>query len=58
MSMRTQDNLREGISLFYAELKIIEQLLKLIEGDKEVFFLLDKMLKGTNSEDRYKGGFY
>jgi hypothetical protein len=56
-SMRTQDNLKEGVSSFYAELKRIEQLLKLIEGDKEVFFLLDEMFKGTNSEDRHKGGF-
>ncbi|MCK5700748.1 MAG: DNA mismatch repair protein MutS, partial [Cyclobacteriaceae bacterium] len=30
-SMRTQDNLEEGISSFYAELKRIEQLLKLIK---------------------------
>lgn len=56
-SMRTQDNLKEGVSSFYAELRRIEKLLKLIESDEEVFFLLDEMFKGTNSEDRYKGGF-
>lgn len=55
-SMRTQDNLEEGISSFYAELKRIEQLLKLIESGKTIFFLLDEMFKGTNSQDRYKGG--
>ncbi|KAA6432702.1 hypothetical protein FEM33_23560 [Dyadobacter flavalbus] len=55
-SMRTQDNLQEGISSFYAELKRIEQLLQRIAGGKPVFFLLDEMFKATNSEDRYKGG--
>ncbi|MCE6988021.1 MutS-related protein [Dyadobacter sp. CY323] len=55
-SMRTQDNLEEGVSSFYAELKKIEQLLKLIESGEAIFFLLDEMFKGTNSQDRYKGG--
>jgi hypothetical protein len=55
-SMRTQDNLEEGVSSFYAELKRIEQLLKLIQSGEAIFFLLDEMFKGTNSQDRYKGG--
>lgn len=55
-SMRTQDNLEEGISSFYAELRRIEMLLKLISSGEPVFFLLDEMFKGTNSDDRYKGG--
>jgi hypothetical protein len=56
-SMRTQDNLEEGVSSFYAELKRVEQLLKLIESGRAIFFLLDEMFKGTNSKDRHKGGF-
>ncbi|MEJ2050517.1 MAG: DNA mismatch repair protein MutS, partial [Calditrichota bacterium] len=56
-SMRTQDNLQEGISSFYAELDRIEIMLKLIESSPNVFFLLDEMFKGTNSEDRHQGGF-
>ncbi|NOQ28139.1 MAG: DNA mismatch repair protein MutS [Bacteroidales bacterium] len=56
-SMRTEDNLKEGISSFYAELNRIEKMLKLIESSHNVFFLLDEMFKGTNSEDRHKGGF-
>jgi DNA mismatch repair ATPase MutS len=56
-SMRTQDNLEEGVSSFYAELKRVEQLLQLITKGEPVFFLLDEMFKGTNSEDRHKGGF-
>ena len=56
-SMRTQDNLKEGISSFYAELSRIEKMLQLIESNDNVFFLLDEMFKGTNSEDRHRGGF-
>ncbi len=55
-SMRTQDNLEEGTSSFYAELKRIAQLLHLIESGQAIFFLLDEMFKGTNSQDRHKGG--
>lgn len=56
-SMRTQDNLEEGISSFYAELKRIEQLLELIKENTPLFFMLDEMFKGTNSADRHIGGF-
>ncbi len=56
-SMRTQDNLKQGISSFYAELRRIEKMLKLIENSQDIFFLLDEMFKGTNSEDRHKGGY-
>jgi DNA mismatch repair ATPase MutS len=56
-SMRTQDSLEEGVSSFYAELKRIEQLLKLIQSGQPIFFLLDEMFKGTNSKDRHRGGF-
>ena len=55
-SMRTQDNLEENISSFYAELKRIKQLLDLIpHSELTVFFMLDELLKGTNSRDRHKG---
>jgi len=56
-SMRTQDNLRQGVSSFYAELNRIEKMLQLMANSQNVFFLLDEMFKGTNSEDRHKGGF-
>jgi DNA mismatch repair ATPase MutS len=32
-------------------------MLKLIESSQNTFFLLDEMFKGTNPEDRHKGGF-
>ena len=54
--MRTQDNLEEHVSSFYAELKRIRQLLDRVEKrDKPVLFLLDEILKGTNSKDRHLG---
>ena len=53
-SMRTEDNLAEHISSFYAELFRIKRLLDSI-NDEPVFFLLDEILKGTNSEDRHSG---
>ncbi len=55
-SMRTQDNLEESVSSFYAELQRIEQLLKLVGEGEPIFFLLDEMFKGTNSQDRFRGG--
>jgi hypothetical protein len=54
-SMRTQDNLEENISSFYAELTRIRQLLELLDENKPVMFMLDEILKGTNSRDRHKG---
>jgi len=54
-SMRTQDNLEENISSFYAELKRIRQLFDYIKNGYSLFFLLDEILKGTNSHDRHLG---
>ncbi len=54
-SMRTHDNLEENISSFYAELKRIGFLLNYISEGEPVLFLLDEILKGTNSADRHKG---
>ena len=54
-SMRTRDNLEEHTSSFYAELKRIAQLLEMTKKGDVVFFLLDEILKGTNSQDRHTG---
>lgn len=54
-SMRTQDNLEESVSSFYAELKRLRQLLDMIGQDKPILFMLDEILKGTNSHDRHNG---
>lgn len=54
-SMRTEDNLQESTSSFYAELKRLKQLLDYLNEDTPVFYLLDEILKGTNSADRQAG---
>ena len=53
--MRTQDNLEENVSSFYAELKRIRQLLESLDHEKPTFYMLDEILKGTNSQDRNTG---
>jgi DNA mismatch repair ATPase MutS len=54
-SMRIADSLEENTSSFYAELKRLNTLIKLVEHEKNVFFLLDEILRGTNSGDRHIG---
>ncbi len=54
-AMRTADNLAENTSSFYAELKRLRILLTMTEGEEPVFYLLDEILKGTNSRDRHLG---
>lgn len=54
-SMRTKDNLHESTSSFYAELKRLRSALQAVQKDTHTFFLLDEILKGTNSIDRHTG---
>lgn len=54
-SMRNTDNLGENVSSFYAELARIRELLVRAETGVPVFFLLDEILKGTNTTDRIMG---
>ncbi|MEM9675521.1 MAG: DNA mismatch repair protein MutS [Cyclobacteriaceae bacterium] len=55
-SMRTQDSLEENVSSFYAELRRLRQLLTMLEAPRlPVLFMLDEILKGTNSHDRHHG---
>jgi hypothetical protein len=54
-SMRTQDSLEESVSSFYAELKRLKQLIEMLPLGQPVFYLLDEILKGTNSLDRNAG---
>ncbi len=54
-SMRIKDSLEEHVSSFYAELKRFKALLNLLESNRKTFFLLDELLRGTNSEDRHDG---
>lgn len=54
-SLRTADSLKDNESFFYAELKRLKQMIGLYEANEPVFFLLDEILKGTNSLDQHKG---
>lgn len=54
-SMRNTDNLGESVSSFYAELSRIKTLIEHLEAGHPIFFLLDEILKGTNTEDRIAG---
>jgi hypothetical protein len=54
-SMRTTDSLSHNESYFYAELKRLRTLKAKIESDEDIFFILDEILKGTNSTDKSLG---
>lgn len=55
-SMRTHDSLQDNESAFYAELKRLKAVIDtVIDGTQPIFFLLDEILKGTNSDDRHQG---
>lgn len=54
-SMRTQDALHESTSSFYAELKRLKFIIEAVENGDNILFLLDEILKGTNSKDRHTG---
>jgi hypothetical protein len=54
-SMRTLDSLSDNESYFYAELRRLNMLKSKIEKGEPVFFILDEILKGTNSADKSTG---
>jgi hypothetical protein len=54
-SMRTTDSLSHSESYFYAELKRLKTLKERLDDDGTVFFILDEILKGTNSADKSTG---
>ncbi len=56
-SMKISDSLDQGLSLFYAELQRIKMILDAVGSDSSlpVFFIIDEMLKGTNTMDRRQG---
>lgn len=54
-SMRTLDSIEESTSSFYAELKRLKRVLEAVREGGNVLFLLDEILKGTNSRDRHTG---
>lgn len=55
VSIRIQDSVQGGYSKFYAEITRIKQIMDLAKGSMPVLFLLDEILHGTNSADRFIG---
>lgn len=53
--MRIKDSLNESTSTFKAELNRLKMILDNVVEDKDTFVLIDEMLRGTNSRDKYLG---
>ena len=56
-SMRIEDSLERGVSYFMAELQRLKRVVEagrasFEKGDKRLFYLLDEILQGTNTEER------
>ena len=54
-SMRTTDSLTQNESYFYAELRRLKTLKTKLEEGEKILFVLDEILKGTNSLDKSTG---
>ena len=53
--MRIKDSLNESTSTFKAELDRLKSLFDILNTEDKVYFLIDEMLRGTNSADKYLG---
>lgn len=51
-SMRVKDDVKSGISTFYAELLRIRQMMEAAKTKEPMIVLIDEIFKGTNSADR------
>ncbi len=54
-SLRTSDSLADNESYFFAELKRLQMIIGQLNEGKQLFIILDEILKGTNSVDKQKG---
>ncbi|MEJ2542663.1 MAG: hypothetical protein P8Y99_01205 [Calditrichaceae bacterium] len=55
--IKIDDNLAEGLSYFYAEVKRLKQMLLELKSSDEypLFYLIDEIYKGTNNQERLAG---
>lgn len=53
--MRIKDSLNESTSTFKAELNRMQLILETVKRQPDTYFLIDEMLRGTNSVDKYLG---
>ena len=54
-SIKVQDSLQAGASYFHAELSKLKTVVEDAEASPPIFFLLDELLRGTNTKARYEG---
>ena len=54
-SIKLSDSLKENKSLFFAELERLQRIIRLTKENNIALVLIDEMLKGTNSDDKYYG---
>ncbi len=54
-SIRVSDSLQDGASRFYTEIRRLRQIFDLLGEGRDLLFLLDELLQGTNSHDRLIG---
>lgn len=54
-NMRAVDNLLKHESYFFAELSRLQMIVERLKEKGEIFFILDEILKGTNSHDKTTG---
>lgn len=55
-SFRKSDSIQEHTSLFYDELKKLQHIIRTLDhSEKPYLILLDEILRGTNSDDKYFG---
>lgn len=54
-SIRIRDNLDEGISTFYAEIKRVKEMVEYTKTNQPMLCLIDEIFKGTNLNDRIYG---
>ncbi len=55
LSMRINDSLQNNESFFFAELKRLKLLIEQLSSEQKTFIMLDEILRGTNSNDKYEG---
>ncbi|MRX45709.1 MutS-related protein [Pedobacter puniceum] len=53
--MRIKDSLQNQTSTFKAEIDRLKMILDYTKQEKQAFVLIDEMLRGTNSKDKYLG---
>lgn len=54
-SISTEDSLKDSESYFFAEVKRIKQIIDELKAGRQLFLILDEILKGTNSIDKKEG---